>query len=78
MDPLFIPTNSIRQNKSFQLYGHKCGLYAPNHLSETNYYKIRDTQGNFILDYGVPDHLMFDVSLVLTIDGNYPLYITKK
>ena len=59
-DTLYYKLKSVHQNVAAQVYSHKCGFTKAYQLTRVNGECVGDSLGDFVSDFGIPDHLTFD------------------
>ena len=59
-DTLYYKLKTVHQNMAAQIYSHKCGFTKPYQLTKVNGESVGNTLGDFVSDFGIPDHLTFD------------------
>ena len=65
-DTAYGKLRSLRSNVGCQLYSHKCGFKVAYPIQKVDGDHVGDTLLQFISDFGVPEHLMFDGASVQT------------
>ena len=59
-DTLYYKLKTVHQNMAAQIYSHKCSFTKSYQLTRVNCKSVGNTLGDFVSDFGIPDHLTFN------------------